>query len=76
MNIEFTWVSVGVIVAILAHAYHTVTWSAKITTQLENLGNNLIRIDKELEKRDIQIAAAWKKIDGLGERLLKVELRD
>ena len=75
MNIEFTWVSIGVILAILGHAYHTIVWSSKITTQLETVGHNLIRIDKELEKRDIQISASWKKIDSLNDRLTRVETR-
>jgi len=73
MSIEITWVSIGVMLAVLGHAYHTVVWSSKITQQLETLNSNLNRLDKELEKRDTQIAAVWRKVDGLAERVLKIE---
>jgi hypothetical protein len=35
----------------------------------------LVRLDKELEKRDTQMAAAWKKIDRMNERLTVVETK-
>lgn len=74
MEVQLTWAGVGIIIAILIHAYHTVVWSSRITIHLENLGKSIDRVDKELEKRDIQIAAAWRKIDGFSERLVRVEV--
>lgn len=73
MQVEITWVSIGVVLSILLHAYHTVKWCTKITIYLDSLSNNLSRIDKELEKRDTQISAAWKRIDSIGNRLTAVE---
>lgn len=75
MNLQLTWISVGVITGILAHAYHTVVWSAKITDRLDALNLALTRFEKEFEKRDKQIAAAWAKIDSLSERVILVEAK-
>lgn len=74
MTFQLTWAGIGIILAILAHAYHTVVWSAKITVHLQNLTTSLLKVDKELEKRDQQIAAAWRKLDNLGERMIRIEL--
>ena len=73
MEVQLTWAGIGIIIAILIHAYHTVVWSSKITIHLENLSKSIDRVDKELEKRDVQISAAWKKIDGFSERLVRIE---
>ena len=73
MNVELGWAGIGVIIAVLVHAYHTVKWSSKITIQIESIGTSLNRLDKELEKRDNQIQAAWRKLDNYGERILKIE---
>ncbi len=75
MNLQLTWISVGVITGILAHAYHTVVWSSRITDRLSSLNDTMIRLDKELEKRDNQITAAWKKIDSLSERVILIEAK-
>ena len=75
MNIQIGWAGLGVIIAILAHAGFTVWWASKITNEMKNLGSSLLRIDKELEKRDSQIAAAFKKIDSLHERMTRVETK-
>ena len=75
MDIQLTWASIGIILAILGHAYHTIVWSSKMTTQLENMADSFKRLDKELEKRDIQLTAAWKKIDLLSERVIVIEAK-
>ena len=38
---------------------------ARVNITLENVNSNLLRIDRELEKRDTQITAIWKRIDEL-----------
>lgn len=55
----------GLVLAILAHAGATVLWAGRITEALRNVNLNLSRIDRELEKRDEQIAAVWKRIDAI-----------
>ena len=77
MNIQIGWTGIGVIVAVLAHAYFTV-WSAAsfkatISSKIDSLVQALQRMDKELEKRDAIITAVWKKIDMINDRLIKVE---
>jgi hypothetical protein len=54
---------VGLTGAILLHAFATVWWAAKVTTKMDNLTTSLVKIDRELEKRDTQISAIWKRID-------------
>ncbi len=73
MNITIGWAGLGVIVAILMHAAASIWWAAKITNQISNLSLSFSRLDKELEKRDIQIRAIWSKVDNHGERLATVE---
>ena len=75
MSFEITWVSIGVVISILLHAYHTVKWSTKISIHLESLSNSVLKMEKELEKRDTQITAVWKRVDALGNRLTAVESR-
>ena len=73
MSFEITWVSIGVLASILLHAYHTVKWCMRISINLESLSTSLLKMDKELEKRDTQILAIWKKVDMIGNRLTAVE---
>jgi hypothetical protein len=73
VSFEITWVSIGVLASILLHAYHTVKWCTRISINLESLSTNLLKMDKELEKRDTQILAIWKKVDMIGNRLTAVE---
>ncbi len=63
MMIQLSWAMIGLIGAVLAHAGTTIWWAAKVTTKMDLLTVSLDRIDKELEKRDIQISALWKRID-------------
>lgn len=73
MNIELTWPAVAVVLSILTHGGFSVWWASKITAQIDTLGNSLLRLDKELEKRDVQISAVWKRVDAIGNRLSAVE---
>ena len=77
MNITLTWAAAGIIIAVVCHAFFTVwsaaTFKATISTKIDGLVLALQRLDRELEKRDAQIAAAWKKIDGLSERVTRIE---
>lgn len=50
---------------VLCHAAATIWWASKITEALANINKCLSRIDKELERRDTQIAAVWKRVDEL-----------
>lgn len=72
---ELTWAGIGVIVAITSHGAFSVWWASKITNQIENLSKALQKVDSELEKRDVQIAASWKKIDSINQRLTIVETK-
>lgn len=77
MNVQITWAGIGVIIAVLLHAFYTIRWSSKlettVTIQLTNLTNALVKLDNELSKRDARITAAWNKIDNHNERIIKLE---
>lgn len=80
MNITIGWAGFGLIVAILGHALFTV-WSAAsfkttISLKLDNLVKALEKMDGELAKRDAQIAAAWKKIDHINDRVTRLEAQN
>lgn len=75
MNLELTWPAVAVVLSILTHVGFSVWWASKITAQIDTLVGSLTRMDKELEKRDVQISAVWKRFDSLGNRLTAVESR-
>lgn len=64
MNIEQ-----GVIVAILAHAAATVWWSSRINTTMGFVKDEIVRLNKELEKRDEVFKAVWRRIDELREKV-------
>lgn len=53
----------GLILSVLAHAWASIWWASRITSKVESVDSNLSRLDKELEKRDTQISAIWKRID-------------
>ena len=77
MSIEIGWAGLGIIIAILSHAAFTIWYAASfkatVSSKIDNLILSLSRIDKELEKRDAQIAAAWKKIDEIKDRITRIE---
>ena len=79
MNIQLGWASVAVIISVVGHAFFTIwsaaTFKATISSKIDNLVNAMLRMDKELEKRDIQITAMWKKVDGLNERITRAETK-
>jgi len=63
MELQLTVQGVAVIIAILSHAGATIWWASKVAARLDNLYTGLMRMDKELEKRDTQISAIWKRLD-------------
>ena len=54
---------VGVVTAILAHAFATVWWASKVSATLQSILVALVKIDSEFEKRDRQISKLWEKVD-------------
>ena len=80
MNLQIGWAAIAIIMSVLAHAFFTI-WSAAtfkttISIKIDNLVLALQRLDKELEKRDVQIAAAWKKIDHINDRVTRIEAKN
>jgi len=73
MYVEFSWAAIAVIVSIIVHGAFSVWWASKITNQIETLNNALIRIDKELERRDERFTVATDKINELNNRITKLE---
>lgn len=70
MSFELLAGAVTMSLAILGHGAASIWWAAKITTQVANISASLIRFEKELEKRDNQIAALWQKVDSIQNRML------
>jgi len=70
-----TWQAIGVIAGLVVHGFCVIWWASKITSRMDNVKDALIFLNKELEKRDTQLSAAWKKIDGLNTRLTRVETK-
>lgn len=54
---------IGIVLAILAHAFATVWWASKVSATLQSIHNALLKIDTEFEKRDRQISKLWEKVD-------------
>lgn len=69
METENILTLVGVITAILAHAFATVWWASKVSATLTNILLALVKIDNEFEKRDKQISKLWEKVDSHSETL-------
>ena len=63
MNLNLSWELITLILAVLGHAFATVKWGASITVSIKSMTESLLRIDRELEKRDQQITALWKRLD-------------
>ena len=78
--IQLGWAGIGIVLAILGHAgftiWHTATFKTTLILKIDGLVDALSKMDKELEKRDEKIAAAWKKIDAFSERLIIVETKN
>lgn len=60
---------IGVIIAILIHAFATVWWASKVSSTLGNILSALVRIDIEFEKRDLQISKLWERVDDHSETI-------
>jgi len=75
MSIEIGWAALSVIIAIIGHGSFTIWWASKITAQMDTLRDTVANINRELEKRDNQIAANWKKLDHINHRLTIVETK-
>lgn len=79
------WVgqNLGVILVILGHGAASIWFASKINTTVtmgfKALNDNVSKIDKELEKRDIETratnAAMWKRIDEVRDRVTHLEAR-
>ena len=65
----------GTILAFVTNLVAIVWWASKMTAKMDTNKDTLLRIEKELEKRDGQMAAAWKKIDRHEHRLTVVETK-
>jgi len=63
----------GIVVAILAHAAASIWWASKMDSTLKVVADSLVRIDKELEKRDVAIKAIGDKLDNIKERVIVLE---
>lgn len=73
MELKLSWELITLICALLVHAFATVKWGAHVTASIDSVKDSLIRIDKELEKRDAQITAIWKRIDEIKDLIYKHE---
>lgn len=65
MMVELSWPLIGLIGAIVIHAASTIWWASKINANVTFMRENLSQIRDELERRDVQIGAIWKRIDEL-----------
>lgn len=74
-HLVITWQSVGVIVALLINMGVGVWWASKITSRMDGTKDSLVRIEREIEKREARVDAAWKKIDKHEHRLTIVETK-
>ena len=61
--------SLGLVV--ISHLFGTIWWASKVTTILEAVNQTLLRLDKELEKRDERMDSVWKRIDELRDMIGK-----
>lgn len=65
MSIHLSWELITLILAVLVHAFATIRSYTRLETLVTSMTSSLLRIDKELEKRDIQITALWKRVGEL-----------
>lgn len=62
-------------IGLILHAVATAWWASKLTTTVEGIGNSLLQINKEFEKRDESIKTQWTRIDSLKDRMTVLESR-
>ena len=74
MQLDVTWASGGVIIAIILHAFYTVRWASKVEFRLTSIAESFLRLNNELDKRDAKIDAAWKQIDFLKDKVTRIEV--
>lgn len=55
--------STALIIALITHGAAWVWWASKISANLANIGAGINRLDRELEKRDVQISKLWDRVD-------------
>lgn len=70
-----TWQDLTVILGLIINFGGGVWWASKITTKQDQQVMAIQKLDKELEKRDARIDAAWKKLDRHENRLTVVETK-
>lgn len=63
MTIEISWAAGGVVLAVTAHALTIIRIAAKLEAKVEMIATSLSKMDKELERRDTQLTALWKRMD-------------
>lgn len=73
-EITLTWQSLGVIAALMIHVVVIVRWATLLGAKADRMVDAVSDIKIELKKRDEQILAAFRKIDGLSDRMLRVEM--
>ena len=66
---------VTLFVGLIVHAVATAWWASRLTTTVEGIGNSLVNINVEFEKRDKLLQAQWSKIDDLKGRVIALETR-
>ena len=66
---------VTLFIGLIVHAVATAWWASKLTTTVEGIGNSLVNINKEFEKRDELLKAQWSKIDNLKDRVIALETK-
>ena len=71
MSIQSIIAIVGLGIVVLSNLIGTVWWAAKVTYILETVNQTLLRLDKELEKRDERMDSVWKRIDELRDMIGK-----
>ena len=70
-----SWHDLAIIVGLIFNFGGGIWWASKITTKMDTVNGSLTKLDKELEKRDARIDAAWKKLDKHEHRLTVVETK-
>lgn len=71
MELHFSSQGVAIILTMVVHLCGGVWLASSVVTQLKNLNDNIMRVEKELEKRDTQIAALWKRTDEIRDFMMQ-----
>lgn len=76
MELHFSTQGVAIILTMIVHLCGGVWLAASVVTQLKALNDNIMRVEKELEKRDVQIAALWKRTDEIRDFMMSRHFPD